>query len=65
MKSYAEEFTNVKPSRKLVWLPSQGSMTIELEFDNRSQEFTVDPPTAHVISLFEQSKSINSMGYTF
>lgn len=64
MKSYAEEFTNVKPSRKLVWLPSQGSMTIELEFDNRSQEFTVDPPTAHVIALFEQSKSIDSMGYT-
>ncbi|SAM03090.1 hypothetical protein [Absidia glauca] len=56
MKSYAEEFTNVKPSRKLVWLPSQGSMTIELEFDNRSQEFTVDPPTAHVIALFEQNK---------
>ncbi|KAI8339492.1 hypothetical protein BC941DRAFT_420635 [Chlamydoabsidia padenii] len=58
MESYAQEFTNIKPSRKLIWLPSQGSMTIELEFENKSREFTVDIPSAHVISLFEKDNRL-------
>ncbi|CAO3597632.1 unnamed protein product [Absidia cylindrospora] len=54
MEIYDDQYKSIKPSRKLIWVPSSGSITIELEFDGQSREFTVDPPSALVISLFEK-----------
>ncbi|KAI9312941.1 hypothetical protein BX666DRAFT_2030826 [Dichotomocladium elegans] len=43
-----------KANRKLHWTPTQGSVTIELEFRSGIREFTVDPVKALVISVFQR-----------
>lgn len=54
MGHYEAEYRKVKASRKIQWLPSRGSVTIELEFQTKEpEELTVDPVTAMVISLFQ------------
>ncbi|KAI8084632.1 uncharacterized protein BX664DRAFT_266102, partial [Halteromyces radiatus] len=61
---YAQEYRKIKPSRHLIWLPSHGSVTLELELDGCCKEFIVEPPAALVISLFEKGirRSIRAIG---
>lgn len=56
MPLYEEEFKMIKQSRNLQWLPSHGSVTIELEFENRTAEFTVKPTDALVIDILSKGK---------
>ncbi|ORX50431.1 hypothetical protein DM01DRAFT_1408967 [Hesseltinella vesiculosa] len=60
VEEYGQEFSNLKGgNRKLEWLPEYGSVTLELEFENRTQEWTVKPPAAIVIRLFEKCPTLS------
>ena len=51
---YASGFTEFKPDKKLHWLPQLGTITLELELQDRSIEAEVTPLEAAVIGLFEE-----------
>ena len=51
---YANGFTEFKPDKKLHWLPQLGTITLELELQDRSIEAEVTPLEAAVIGLFEE-----------
>ena len=63
---YEAKFKHYKASRKLHWAPTQGAVSIELEFQSRTVEMTTDPISALVISLFqgkEQRYSDEEIGH--
>jgi hypothetical protein len=51
-------YSELKPRRKLIWLPSLGSVTVELEFKDRVQEFLVSPDQAAFIGALQDGKSV-------
>ena len=51
---YAEGFTEFKPDKKLHWLPQLGTITLEIELQDRTIEAEVTPIEAAVIGLFEE-----------
>ncbi|KAI9302922.1 hypothetical protein BJ944DRAFT_251098, partial [Cunninghamella echinulata] len=59
MPLYEEEFKMIKQSRNLQWLPSHGSVTIELEFENRTAVFTVKPTDALVIDILSKEEQLD------
>lgn len=52
---YANGFMEFKPDKKLHWLPQLGTITLELELQDRTIEAEVTPVEAAVIGLFEES----------
>ena len=50
---YANGFMEFKPDKKLHWLPQLGTITLELELQDRTIEAEVTPLEAAVIGLFE------------
>ena len=52
---YANGFTEFKPDKKLHWLPQLGTITLELELQDRTIEAEVTPLEAAVIGLFEEN----------
>ena len=51
MKGYSHEYAKHKPSRTLKWLPTYGTVTLELEMEEGvTREMVVTPP--QVYSLF-------------
>jgi hypothetical protein len=48
-----KEYTKVKASRKLKFIPTSGTVSLELDFETHSQSFDVRPEAAAIIKLFE------------
>lgn len=51
---YANGFAEFKPDKKLLWLPQLGTITLEIELQDRTIEAEVTPLEAAVIGLFEE-----------
>lgn len=51
---YAKGFTEFKPDKKLHWLPQLGTITLEVELQDRTVEAEVTPLEAAVIGFFEE-----------
>ena len=57
---YANEFAEFKPDKKLHWLPQLGTVTLELELQDRTIEAEVTPLEAAVIGFFEEKGAFQS-----
>ena len=57
---YANGFAEFKPDKKLHWLPQLGTITLELELQDRTIEAEVTPLEAAVIGLFEEKGAFQS-----
>ncbi|KAI8087471.1 hypothetical protein BDF21DRAFT_414476 [Thamnidium elegans] len=53
VRAYETEFKKAKASRKLKFVPSMGSVTLELEFKTRKLKLDVCPEAALIIALFK------------
>ncbi|KAL0961464.1 hypothetical protein HGRIS_006408 [Hohenbuehelia grisea] len=51
---YALEFTKFKPDKKLRWFPHLGTVSLEIELEDRTVEAEVPPLEAAIIELFSQ-----------
>ena len=51
---YALGFAEFKPDKKLHWLPQLGTISLEIELQDRTIEAEVTPLEAAVIGLFEE-----------
>lgn len=58
---YANGFAEFKPDKKLHWLPQLGTITLELELQDRTIEAEVTPLEAAVIGLFEEGGAFLSL----
>lgn len=59
---YAKGFTEFKPDKKLYWLPQLGTITLEIELQDRTIEAEVTPLEAAVIGFFgEKGVSFGSV----
>lgn len=58
MERFEAQFRGYKTDRKLKWSPTQGCITVELEFGDRTAEFRVDSIKALVISVFNDSGNV-------
>jgi len=58
---YANGFTEFKPDKKLYWLPQLGTITLELELQDRTIEAEVTPLEAAVIGLFGEKGAFLSL----
>ncbi|KAI7887087.1 hypothetical protein K492DRAFT_202712 [Lichtheimia hyalospora FSU 10163] len=55
MKRFEAQYASYTTDRKLIWSPTQGCITVELEFGDRTTEYRVDTMKALVISVFDDS----------
>ncbi|KAF9005219.1 hypothetical protein BDQ17DRAFT_1354061 [Cyathus striatus] len=53
-ESYTREFQIFKPDKRLKWFPHLGTVTVELELQDRTLEVNVPPLEAAFIELFSQ-----------
>lgn len=53
LEEYDQEFRKIKKSRKLKFLPTKGSVRLNLEFQSRTLAIDVSPEAATLLSLFE------------
>ncbi|KAK4511005.1 3-hydroxymethyl-3-methylglutaryl-CoA lyase [Mucor velutinosus] len=53
LEEYDQEFRKIKKSRKLKFLPTKGSIRLNLEFQSRTLTVDVSPEAATILSLFE------------
>ncbi|KAF1799750.1 hypothetical protein FB192DRAFT_1308358 [Mucor lusitanicus] len=53
LEEYDQEFRKIKKSRKLKFLPTKGSVRLNLEFESRTFTVDVSPEAATILSLFE------------
>ncbi|GAN09959.1 anaphase-promoting complex subunit 2-like [Mucor ambiguus] len=53
IEEYDQEFRKIKKSRKLKFLPTKGSVRLNLEFESRTLTIDVSPEAATILSLFE------------
>ena len=58
---YANGFMEFKPDKKLHWLPQLGTITLELELQDRTIETEVTPLEAALIGLFEEKGAFLSL----
>lgn len=56
---YDQEFRKAKANRKLSFVPTKGTVTLDLEFKSRSIKLDVRPEAVPVISMFETKGTIN------
>ena len=50
-----------KPDKKLHWLPQLGTITLELELQDRTVEVDVTPLEAAVIGFFEEEGTVTAL----
>ncbi|XP_028062278.1 anaphase-promoting complex subunit 2 isoform X1 [Camellia sinensis] len=53
LSDYAKRFNEIKTPRKLLWKKNLGTVKLELEFEDRSLQFTVTPVHASIIMHFQ------------
>ena len=51
---YAQEFHTFKPDKKLYWLPHLGTISLDIELQDRTVSVEVPPLEAAVIELFSR-----------
>ena len=52
--TYAREFHEFKPDKKLHWLPHLGTISLDIELQDRTVSVEVPPLEAAVIELFSR-----------
>ncbi|XP_057950012.1 anaphase-promoting complex subunit 2 isoform X2 [Malania oleifera] len=60
LSDYARRFNEIKTPRKLLWKKNLGTVKLELQFEDRSVQFTVAPVHAAIIMQFQDQKSWTS-----
>ncbi|PSS28755.1 Anaphase-promoting complex subunit like [Actinidia chinensis var. chinensis] len=60
LTDYAKRFNEIKTPRKLLWKKNLGAVKLELEFEDRSLQFTVTPVHASIIMQFQDQASWTS-----
>ncbi|XAR65216.1 hypothetical protein NMG60_11009256 [Bertholletia excelsa] len=60
LSDYAKRFNEIKTPRKLLWKKNLGTVKLELQFEDRSLQFTVTPVHASIIMQFQEQISWNS-----
>lgn len=63
MEVYEREYIRVKDTRKLSWLPNQGSVTIEVELQDRKVDLEVNNIQAAVVELFSEKSRFQLSPY--
>ena len=53
MKSYTKEFETLKGMRTLNWMEQLGYVELDIELDDGSKTFKVNPGQATIIMLFQ------------
>lgn len=51
---YQKEFTTFKPDKKLMWMSHLGTVSLDVELDDRTISAEVPPLEAAIIELFSQ-----------
>lgn len=57
---YAKRFHDIKTPRKLLWKKNLGTVKLELQFEGRNVQFTVNPIHAAIIMQFQEQTSWTS-----
>ncbi|XP_051146287.1 anaphase-promoting complex subunit 2 [Andrographis paniculata] len=60
LTDYSNRFHEIKTPRKLVWKKNLGTVKLELQFEDRTMQFSVTPLHASIISQFEDQTSWTS-----
>ncbi|KAF5777096.1 putative cullin, anaphase-promoting complex subunit 2, cullin domain superfamily [Helianthus annuus] len=60
LSDYAKRFHEIKTPRKLLWKKNLGTVKLELEFEDKTLQFTVTPVHASIIMQFQDQKSWTS-----
>ncbi|KAI8535246.1 hypothetical protein RHMOL_Rhmol10G0158800 [Rhododendron molle] len=60
LSDYAKRFNEIKTPRKLLWKKNLGTVKLELQFEDRSLQFTVTPLHASIITQFQDQTSWTS-----
>nr|XP_043606823.1 anaphase-promoting complex subunit 2 [Erigeron canadensis] len=60
LSDYAKRFHEIKTPRKLLWKKNLGTVKLDLEFEDRTLQFTVTPVHASIIMQFQDQKSWTS-----
>ncbi|CAL9173792.1 unnamed protein product [Musa hybrid cultivar] len=60
LSDYARRFHEIKTPRKLLWKKNLGTVKLELQFEDRSMQFTVSPMHAVIIMQFQEQTSWTS-----
>ncbi|KAJ1696600.1 hypothetical protein LUZ63_005112 [Rhynchospora breviuscula] len=60
LSDYGKRFHEIKAPRKLMWKKNLGTVKLELQFEDRSMQFTVSPVHAAIIMQFQEKPSWNS-----
>uniref|UniRef100_A0A0D9W6D7 Anaphase-promoting complex subunit 2 n=2 Tax=Leersia perrieri TaxID=77586 RepID=A0A0D9W6D7_9ORYZ len=60
LSDYAKRFHQIKTPRKLLWKKNLGTVKLELQFEDRSMQFTVAPVHAAIIMQFQEKPSWTS-----
>ena len=55
LKEYAKKYASLKPNRMLDWKSSLGTVEIEIEFEEKTMQFSCNPLQATIISYFEMN----------
>ena len=53
MDNYLKSFKSLKPNRSLKWKSSLGTVELELQFEGKTLDFTVNPVQATIIMHFQ------------
>ncbi|CDY30292.1 BnaC04g32030D [Brassica napus] len=61
LSDYANRYYEIKTPRKLLWKKNLGSVKLELQFEDRSVQFTVSPTHAAIIMQFQEKKRWTSI----
>ncbi|KAH9922867.1 uncharacterized protein BXZ73DRAFT_91578 [Epithele typhae] len=57
---YAKEFHTFKPDKRLYWLPHLGTITLEIELQDRTVNAEVQPVEGAIIELFSRKDTWNA-----
>ncbi|KAM3387727.1 hypothetical protein ACQJBY_010520 [Aegilops geniculata] len=60
LSDFAQRFHQIKTPRKLLWKKNLGTVKLELQFEDRSMQFTVVPVQAAIIMRFQEKPSWTS-----
>ncbi|KAL6983462.1 anaphase-promoting complex subunit 2 [Sarracenia purpurea var. burkii] len=60
LSGYAKRFHEIKTPRKLLWKKNLGTVKLELQFEDKSLQFTVTPLHASIIMQFQDQTSWTS-----
>lgn len=54
VRNFSQKFSKLKQGRSLQWLSTVGTTTVELQLEDRTLSFTVNPEYASTIFLFHE-----------